>query len=236
VRFRARAYAASASGDFFDAGGAVYLEGHNGRWVVGAATGADARAPFWKRAQFDVGGDRTGSEARLELHRADPLKDPEPVKLTVPLASIRSGELFAVHVSLEAEAIDDRGGESYVSAFIRDPLEPGLRARGLDPRGAPRFKEPPLQPRPAARCPAGPGPHAGTVQLGGPGFAVGEGSGTPLVLVTRTGGSHAATSVTLRTRAGSARPGADFSATRRACASRTGTARRAWWRSRSART
>ena len=214
VRFRAHAYA--ASGDFFDAGGTVYLQGNKGQWVVGAATGANARAPFWKRAQFDVDGGKTGTDASLELHRDDPVKAPEPVKLTVPLGSIRSGELFAVHVQLESQAINDRGGESYAGAFIRDPqgLEAGLSTRGLEPRGAPRFKEPPAQPRPGARCPAGASSRAGTVQLDGSAYSVGEGSGTPMALVTRTGGSHGATRVTLATSGGSALAGQDFTSTR----------------------
>ncbi|HSD03595.1 MAG TPA: Calx-beta domain-containing protein, partial [Gaiellales bacterium] len=213
ARFRARAF--GAAGAFFDVGGAVYLEGNKGHWAVGAATASDARSPFWKAAQFDVEGSRTGSEASLELHRDDPLEDPEPVKLTVPLASIRTGELFALHVSLEGEAIDDRGRESYTSAFIRDPqIAPGLRARGLEPRGAPRLKEPPARPRPAARCPRGPRPRGGTVQLSGRAFTVGEASGIPMVLVTRTGGSRGATSVTVRTGGGSARSGRDFKPTR----------------------
>jgi uncharacterized delta-60 repeat protein len=214
ARFRARAYV--TAGVFFDVGGAVYLEGYKGHWAVGAATASDARAPFWKAAQFDVGGGRTGSEASLELHRDEPLDPPEPVKLTVPLHSISTGELFAVHVSLEGEAIDDRGRESYASAFIRDPkhIAPGLRARGLEPRGAPRFKEPPVRPPPAARCPRGPRPRAGTVQLSGRVFTVGEASGTPMVLVTRTGGSRGAISVTVRTSGRSARSGRDYKPTK----------------------
>ena len=42
VRFHARAYAASAGGDFFDAGGVAYLEGHQHSWRPGAATSADS--------------------------------------------------------------------------------------------------------------------------------------------------------------------------------------------------
>ena len=45
----------------------------------------------------------------------------KPRSLKVPLGSVRPGELFAVHVSLEAEAVDDRGGESAAQAFIQDP-------------------------------------------------------------------------------------------------------------------
>ena len=47
VRFHARAYAASAGGDFFDAGGVAYLEGHQHSWRPGAATSADSPGPLW---------------------------------------------------------------------------------------------------------------------------------------------------------------------------------------------
>ena len=47
VRFHARAYAASAGGDFFDAGGVAYLEGHQHSWRPGAATSADSARPLW---------------------------------------------------------------------------------------------------------------------------------------------------------------------------------------------
>ena len=49
--------------------------------------------------------------------------------LNVPLKSVRDGELFAVHVSLDAEAIDERGRESAVEAFIQDPQKLDARAR-----------------------------------------------------------------------------------------------------------
>src|SRR4029077_3867972 len=101
VRFHARAYAASAGGDFFDAGGVAYLEGHGHSWRPGAATSADSPGPLWGEAQFEVngGGDDsgTGAEGFMSLRKERTLK--------VPLGSIRNGELFAVHVSLEAEAV-----------------------------------------------------------------------------------------------------------------------------------
>ena len=67
VRFHARAYAASAGGDFFDAGGVAYLEGHQHSWRPGAATAADSQVSLWKEDRFDVDGDAddsgTGSSA-----------------------------------------------------------------------------------------------------------------------------------------------------------------------------
>ena len=78
----------------------------------------------------------------------------------------------------------------------------------------PNLEEPPVRPQPPARCPGGPRPHAGTLQLSRRAFAAGEALGTPMVLVTRTGGSRGATSVTVRTSGGSARSGRDFQPTK----------------------
>ncbi len=210
VRFHARAYAASAGGDFFDVGGSAYLVGHQHSWQPGAWTSADSERPLWGELDFDVDGDAddsgTGAAGVMSLNKA--------IRLQVPLDAVRPGELFAVHVSLEAEAVDERGGESAAQSFIQDPQHPGqgllLSARGLAPRGKPKFKQPPIRALPAARCPSGPRPHAGTVQLSSSEFVVGEAGRTPQVVVTRKGGSQGATSVIVSTSGGSARPGADF--------------------------
>jgi uncharacterized delta-60 repeat protein len=214
VRFHARAYAASAGGDFFDVGGSAYLVGHQRSWQPGAWTSADSPRPLWGALDFAVDGDAddsgTGAEGVMYLNK--------PIRLQVPLDAVRPGELFAVHVSLEAEAVDERGGESAAQSFVQDPQHPGqgllLSARGLTPRGKPKFKEPPIKALPAARCPSGPRPHAGTVQLSSPEFVVGEAGRTPQVVVTRKGGSQGATSVIVSTSGGSARAGADFRPTR----------------------
>jgi uncharacterized delta-60 repeat protein len=210
VRFHARAYAASAGGDFFDVGGSAYLVGHQHSWQPGAWTSADSERPLWGELDFDVDGDAddsgTGAAGVMALNKA--------IRLQVPLDAVRPGELFAVHVSLEAEAVDERGGESAAQSFIQDPQHPGqgllLSAHGLAPRGKPKFKEPPIKSLPAARCPSGPRPHAGTVQLSSSEFVVGEAGRTPQVVVTRKGGSQGATSVIVSTSGGSARPGTDF--------------------------
>ena len=183
VRFHARAYAASAGGDFFDAGGVAYLQGHQHSWRPGAATSADSPGPLWREAQFDVDGDAddsdTGASAEMSLKK--------PIHLKVPLGSVRRGGLFAVHVSLDAEAVDDRGRESAAQATIQDPQhgEGLLTARGLQPRGNPRFEEPPLAPAKPAVCPGGPLPRAGTLQLGAATFTASESDATPMILVTR---------------------------------------------------
>jgi uncharacterized delta-60 repeat protein len=212
IRFHARAYAASTGGDFFDTGGVAYLEGHQHSWRLGAATSADSPGPLWGEAQFGVDGDAddsgTGAAGAMFLDGAR--------TLTVPLGSVRPGELFAVHVSLEAEATDDRGGESGAQAFVQDPqhLDTALlRTSGLEPRGKPTFDEPPVAALAPARCPAGAPPHAGVVQLSAPAFTVDESERGPMVLVTRNGGSQGSASVTVTAHGGTAQAGRDFTAT-----------------------
>ncbi len=119
VRFHARAYAASAGGDFFNVGGVAFIKGHHADWDHWVATPSDAQAPAWTSENFlfdpDADDSNTYSQARMYSDR--------PPTLKVPLASVRTGELFAVHVSLEAEAVDDIGRESAVQAFLRDPQD-----------------------------------------------------------------------------------------------------------------
>ncbi|HJS93022.1 MAG TPA: Calx-beta domain-containing protein [Solirubrobacteraceae bacterium] len=217
VRFHARAYASSTGGDFYDVGGVAYLEGRDGHWGFDVATTSDSRAPGWTKAAFDndpdfdadVHGLPTGMGADLFLRG--------PVTLKVPLKSVRLGELFAVHVSLDAQAVDELGLESAARAFIRDPQHAGpglLTARGLTAKGAPKIAEPGIRPLPQARCPQGRPRGAGTLQLSSGAFAASEGDGDPLVLVTRSGGSRGVASVTLTTQAGTATAGADYRTTK----------------------
>jgi uncharacterized delta-60 repeat protein len=210
VRVHVRAYAAPR-GDFFDAGGVAYLDGHQHSWQPGAATFADSPGPLWGEEQFDVDGDRDGSGTGASAVMS--LKQPRSLK--VPLASIRPGELFAVHVGLEAEAVDDAGGESAAQAAIQDPqhLDTALlAAHGLEPRGKPRFAEPHVRTLAPASCPAGRAGRAGVIQLSDAGYTVDESEREPLVLVTRSGGSQGSASATVTTRGGSAEAGRDFSA------------------------
>lgn len=213
VRFHARAYAASVGGDFFTAGGTAYLEGHQHAWQPGAATSADSPGPLWGEAQFDVDGDaddsETGASGVMALTK--------PRRLNVPLDSIRPGDLFAVHVSLEAEAVDDRGGESAAQAAMQDPQELRrgllLTTHGLEPRANSGVEEPPVGALPPATCPGGAKRNAGVLQLSDAGYTVDESEREPMVLVTRTGGSHGTASVTVTTQGGSAQAGSDFDPT-----------------------
>jgi uncharacterized delta-60 repeat protein len=212
VRFHARAYAASAGGDFFQTGGVAYLKGHQHSWRPGAATSADAAKRLWGSDNFDTDGDaddsNTGAAGAMFTKKA--------IKVRVPLGSVRRGELFAVHVTLEAEAVDDRGGESAAQAFVQDPQQRGrpllLTTHGVAARGKPRFKEPHATAVRPARCSRRPR-HAGSIQLSARGYTANESESAPMVLLTRNGGAHGAASVTVTANAGTARAGHDFKRT-----------------------
>jgi uncharacterized delta-60 repeat protein len=206
VSFEARVY--STNGELFHADGAAELFGLSfHRWLGNAGTPDGSAVPTWSNDSFMLTD--TGSEGKLQLKR--------PLTLKVPLSSVHDGDVFTVHVSLEADAIDEAGFESAVEAFIKDPQgadPPLLQVHGLTPRGAPLLKEPPLRPLPAARCPGGARRGAGVIQFGAPAFSTSEGGlGKALVRVTRMGGSHGAASVDVSTSPGSAQTGSDFKPT-----------------------
>jgi uncharacterized delta-60 repeat protein len=214
VRVRVQASKLSGGRPLLDLGGAVYVEGHQHDWQVFAVTDSRSRGAFWEGALFAVSRDvgRNGSQSHVVLFAGNHTQIP----LTVPLRSLEDGERFTVRVTMHAEAIDERGGESAAQAFVLDPehAAPMVSSHGLERLPAPKLKEPAVRPQPAASCPAGPRRHAGRLQFSSGTFSVGEASGTPMVLVTRTGGARGATSVTVKTTPGSAQSGADYTRTR----------------------
>jgi uncharacterized delta-60 repeat protein len=224
VRLHARAYAASADGDFFNVGATAFLEGHRGAWYEHEATDADSWGAVWDDFNFDFveSFDKVPHSGKHHKHPQF-IEGPEavvtldhPLQILVPLDSVRDDELFAVHVTLEVQATDDRAGETSLVASIDDPQHldaPLLKTHGLQLVGKPRFPEPKATRPPAAGCPAGPSPRAGRLQLSSPAYTIGESDGFPTVVVTRTGGSRGEISATVRTKSGSAKAGQDFKAT-----------------------
>lgn len=160
VGFHARTYAASAGGDFFDVGVVAFIEGHRPHWEAKAGMLAGSRAPAWVPDQFKVFYDL--DDTKTFRHAAATLGKPRTLR--IPLSSVRTGELFAVRVSRDVGAVAEPGLESGGLAVMRDPQHL-FRTHGLQPRGGPKFKEPPVRaPRPA-RCPAGPPRGSGTLEL-----------------------------------------------------------------------
>jgi uncharacterized delta-60 repeat protein len=194
VRVRVRAWKLSGGRPLLDLGGAVFVEGHEHDWNVGAVSDSRSRGAFWEGAQLaiapDLDDDGTQSHAKVA--------SVEPIPYDVPLRSLKAKERFAVRVTMDAEAIDERGGESAAQAFVVDP-EHAVTSRGLARVRVAKLNEPRVRPQPAARCPGGPQRHAGRLQLSSAKFSVGEATSTPMVLVTRSGGSRGAATVTVKT-------------------------------------
>jgi uncharacterized delta-60 repeat protein len=209
VRFMARAYAESAGGDFFRTEGVAFIHGYEGHWTIEAATLPSAQVPLWENGQFDIDADAdddlTGRHAEAFLA--------EPVRVDVDLSSLAVGELFATGITVDTQAIDTRGGDSGVEAFVRNPeaVTPLVVAAGVRARGEPDFPAPPVTPPAPAVCPLGPDPDAGTLQFSRPDYTTAEG-GNPFVLVTRTGGTNGAASASVITSDGSAEAGTDYAA------------------------
>ena len=207
VRLTARAYPESGGADFFRTEGVAFIHGHEGHWTIVAATLPSALVPLWEDEQFDIDEDAdddlTGQHAEAFLK--------EPVSLDVDLSSLAVGETFATEITLDTQAIDKRGGESGVEAFIRNP-EALVAAAGVRAQGEPDFDEPPVAAPAPAVCPLGPAPGAGTLQFSQADYATDETVGAPFVLVTRTGGTEGAVSASVITNDGTAEAGTDYTA------------------------
>jgi uncharacterized delta-60 repeat protein len=210
--------------------GDVELNGFARHWRLNAYSKASSRDSIWSEGDFDlVTEDLNGPEshARLSLREARPHD--------IDLSGIEVGQVF--HVRLLARAIvwnliagPPSEAPTAVGAYLRESLTPGgplpgggggsFEFSGLEPTDTPvplpgsnqnSSGPPPVQPAP---CVPGPGPSAaaGTVQFSASNYATLESSLTPVVTVTRTGGSTGAISATITTSDGSAISGTDYDA------------------------
>lgn len=165
---------------------------------------------IWNSGQFTRSFDAgvpAVREATLEL--------PDDLVVVVPLDSVALGEEFTLAVRAQASTFDVLKGESYVSAWFRDPVNPQggtLQFAGLEPTNDPL-------PLPAANtmgeAPAcAGGPDGGVLQFAPGGFRVRElpVAGPRTITVLRTGSGTGRVSARVRATGGTATPGADYAA------------------------
>jgi uncharacterized delta-60 repeat protein len=198
----------ATSPSFFRTGGFAELTGWRGTWSHDARTHDSAMAPFWKRTDFglDPFVDGSPGHARLKL-RWDKV-------VNVPLESIGVGEVFYVFALAKVSAINVRQRESYVSAFLRDPVQTdglSLNFSGVEPIETPAVKPPAKAPLPAPPCAGGASWRAGRLTFTAATYDVPEipGDGA-IVLVRRAGGARGPVSARFRTVGGTASPGSDY--------------------------
>ena len=193
-------------GDFtYDIGGEVFVQGQHDDWISDLRT-IGAERMLWTHADFvfdpDLDGDSSFRHFRLKLA--------EPKTVALPIAHLHRGDVFLVEVTIQTQAKNAILGESFVGAYLRDPVESGaldLVTDGLKqipPRSDIPRSLPPLT------CDGGVDPAAGMLQFSAETFASPEGPTPGAVLIERTGGSSGPVSVRLQTLDGSALAGSDY--------------------------
>lgn len=206
---------------FFRTAGRATLTGSaNDTWATNTPNEAFSRTPLWVPDDFEFAAvDFKGPDGQVGLL----LKKTHP--FSVPLSKVGLGKLFTVKVQTHALAYDRAaspvngvGAEAPTAAhaYLRDPLKIGgttVVTTGLTPLSTPSPADAPAEvPVDPAPCVPGPGPNseAGTLQFIGPAFRVTETTTTPVINVTRTGGSTGAVTATFATSNGSAIGAVDY--------------------------
>jgi len=191
----------------------VSLFGWQGHWQMAVDS----------RDVFSTGGLRAGIllheqdlDANFDVDEDNPFGDngqhaivrlKAPLHINIPLDRVSVGETFYVHSGAFAFTHNSMQGESYYSAFLRDPVETNdgvdIISTGLEPVPPPPGDPVvPIMER-LPECTTGADPAAGTLQFESGAFNALEINRAPLI-VTRTGGSVGEVSVELSTADGSA--------------------------------
>ena len=218
IDFRLIAYSAQAGNFNFNADSFVSLQnaasqiiGGAERWRLTLANrGSDA---IWGLANFAFDPDKNddgGTSAEVSLR--------QPITISIDLSEVDVLEEFSVRMTVLAKTFNQEQGESYVSAFFRDPVNAvggTLEFTGLQPTNNP-LPEPEDTSEPAPECTTGTDPQAGALQFSAAAFEALEVpvTGQPIV-VTRTGGSRGAVSAVVTTADGTAIAGTHYTAVTR---------------------
>lgn len=133
----------------------------------------------------------------------------------VDLSRLDVGDDFRVIANMVASALNRRGRESGLGAFVRDPARTGgaaMNFTGLEP--VDDASPPDSIERPAAPCSSGPDPATGQLQFSSATYSLLEEEfaalGSHGIFVTRTSGSTGAVSATVTASGATATPGVHY--------------------------
>lgn len=192
---------------FYYASSTAKLFGYSTHWTPDVYTSAMSVAPLFTIDHFSLNPsvDGTGRHALARLSA--------PVTVEVPLDSVADGTEFELVARLRARANSRRQGESYVSAYFRDPVSSdGLSVdyEGLTLLDPPdEIPEATWSPSPVPAC-AG-GSAGGTIQFASSSYGIAEWTGGAAPIhVTRVGGSEGEVSVEFHVSDGTASAGSDY--------------------------
>ncbi len=188
------------------------LEGYVGVWDFHTQRDpmfAELLAEFteaWSRVNFLFTTDASGNP------KANLVND---IVIDMDLSSLTVGTKFYVTSYVHAAAFNERGRESSIAAYVRDPARTGgatVRSTGLQLTNDTAPPPPPQGLTTPVPCTSGPNPAAGVLQFSAANFEMLEErfGGNRGVQITRTQGSTGAVSATLRTGGGTAVPGVHY--------------------------
>ena len=200
---------------FFHVAGGATVSGFAENWDSDAWTTRYSQHPLWTVEMFEfVIDDLDGAPEGLVLMILR-----VPRVFPIDLSSVDVGQAFTLQSFAMATAYNRIAGPpsefgSSATAFLRDPQGTSSTAvtfSGLEPTDVPGLDPPaetPVEPEP---CPPGSPGNAGTLQFSAGGYSVGESNLTPVVRVTRTGGTTGPVTATVATSDGTAVAGTDYS-------------------------
>jgi uncharacterized delta-60 repeat protein len=186
--------------------GIASLTGVTGQFAF--ITGAPASGELFDQSDFQV--ITFGEDPSVAIHVL--AVTPRHKKISIPLESLQIGDVFTVKLDLESYARNLVQGESFASAYFRDPANFDVAATidfgGLEQ--IPLDDTPPPAPVPAA-C-AVPDPTAGAIELTETHYSAPENEFGVDVRIRRTGGSHGDSVMLLETVDGTATSAGDYTA------------------------
>lgn len=213
-----------SSAIFYRATGGMLVQGSGGAWLMHTWNEAEARVPLWIVGNYEQDFEETYSDfAGPKSFARRGLRDAMPYN--VDLSEVETGHQFTVQVVTHAATYNRAAvvvsrvgseGRSAVNAFLRDPATLGgtnVTTTGLTaidtilPLQVP--PDAPVTPAPCVPEPP-PDPAAGVLQFSQASFTIAEADATPIVAITRTGGSTGAVTATITSTDGSAVAGIDY--------------------------
>ena len=200
---------------FFHVAGGATVSGFAENWSSEAWTTRYSQHPLWTVEMFEfVIDDLDGAPEGLVLMILR-----VPRVFPIDLSSVDVGQAFTLRSFAMATAYNRIAGPpsefgSSATAFLRDPQGTSSTAvtfSGLEPTDVPGLDPPAETPVEPAPCPPGSPGNAGTLQFSAGAYSVGESNPTPVVRVTRTGGTTGPVTATVATSDGTAVAGTDYS-------------------------
>jgi uncharacterized delta-60 repeat protein len=199
---------------FFHVAGGATVSGFAENWNSDAWTTRYSQHPLWTVEHFEfVIDDLDGATEGLVLMILR-----VPRVFPIDLSSVEVGQAFTLQSFAMATAYNRIAGPpsefgSSATAFLRDPQGTSSTAAtfsGLEPADVLSLDPPAETPVEPAPCPSGSTGDAGTLQFSADRYTVGESNPTPVVRVTRTGGTTGPVTATVTTSDGTAVAGTDY--------------------------